>query len=227
MGSNEQAIEAEIQDKGLNAPRMTPHQIDAAITNEVYWQPTGTSLTVCVLHLRNGFNVTGESAAASIENFDPELGRKIARENARNKIWQLEGYLLRQRLHEMVTRADLSGTSGAIDTAAALAHEVNRVWCSMLGDFSQPAWPDAPDWQRESAINGVQFHMDNPSAGDSASHDNWMAEKVADGWVYGDVKDPDAKTHPCIVPFDQLPEEQQIKDRLFRSVVHAIMGGDF
>ncbi|HBO3174919.1 TPA: hypothetical protein L4S00_002694 [Pseudomonas aeruginosa] len=98
--SNEKAIESEIQEKGLNAPRLTPALIDAAIVGEDFHIFPGTTVTVCCLTLRNGFTVIGESACASAENFDAELGRKIARDNARNKIWQLEGYLLRQRLHE-------------------------------------------------------------------------------------------------------------------------------
>lgn len=95
---NEQQIEKEIQDKGLNAPRLNPEKIDATIASEQYHVFTGTTLTVCALTLRNGYIVTGESAAASPENFDQAIGRKIARENARNKIWGLEGYLLREKL---------------------------------------------------------------------------------------------------------------------------------
>ena len=96
--TNEQKIEAEIQAKGLNAPRLNPEMIDAVIVSEMYHVFPGTTLTVCALTLRNGFIVTGESAAASPENFDKEIGRKIARDNARNKIWALEGYLLREKL---------------------------------------------------------------------------------------------------------------------------------
>ncbi len=98
MSKDEAAIEAEIQAKGLDAPRLTPALIDAAIAGEDYHVFPGTTLTVCALILRNGFVVTGESAAASPENFDQEIGRKIARDNARQKIWALEGYLLRERL---------------------------------------------------------------------------------------------------------------------------------
>jgi hypothetical protein len=98
MSKDEQAIEKEIQDKGLTAPRLTPAKIDEAILAEQYYVFPGTTLTVCALTLRNGFHVTGESAAASPENFDAELGQKIARDNARNKIWAFEGYLLRQKL---------------------------------------------------------------------------------------------------------------------------------
>ena len=98
--NNESAIEAEIQKKGLNAPRLTPAHIDDQIMGERYWNPADTTLTVCALRLRNGFWVIGESAAASPENFDQEIGRRIARSIAREKIWALEGYALRNRLHE-------------------------------------------------------------------------------------------------------------------------------
>ena len=98
MARDEQAIEAEINAKGLNAPRLNPAHIDAQIVAEDYHVFPGTTLTVCALTLRNGFLVVGESAAASPTNFDKELGQKIARYNARNKIWALEGYLLRSKL---------------------------------------------------------------------------------------------------------------------------------
>ena len=98
--TSEQKIEEEINTKGLNAPRLNPQMIDETIVSEQYHVFAGTTLTVCALTLRNGYIVTGESAAASPENFDQAIGRKIARENARNKIWGLEGYLLRQKLHD-------------------------------------------------------------------------------------------------------------------------------
>lgn len=94
---DEAAIEAEIKAKGLTAPRITPDHVDATIMQEEYAVFFGV-LTVCVLRLRNGFTVVGESACASPENFDEALGRRIARENARAKIWPLEGYALRERL---------------------------------------------------------------------------------------------------------------------------------
>lgn len=97
MKSDEQ-IEQMIQAAGKTAPRLTPDDIDAAIVSEMYHVFPGTTLTVCALTLRNGYIVTGESAAAHPENFDAAIGRKIARDNARNKIWGLEGYLLRERL---------------------------------------------------------------------------------------------------------------------------------
>lgn len=113
---NDQQIEKYIQAKGLTAPRVTPADIQASIASVHYFTAANgvaaasgnvmsdddslRCLTFCVLVLHNGFTVTGESACASLENFDAELGRKIARENATSKIWPLMGYALKQRLHD-------------------------------------------------------------------------------------------------------------------------------
>lgn len=91
-------IEQAVQEKNLNAPRITSRHIDGVIIGEEYHTFPGTTVTVCCLTLRNGFNVIGESACASLENFDPEIGRRIAFGNAREKVWQLEGYLLKESL---------------------------------------------------------------------------------------------------------------------------------
>lgn len=111
--SNDSGVEAEIQAKGLTAPRITPDDIEKNIMREHFFTAndgirgaTGIAddraperlLTFCVLVLRNGFTVTGESACASPENFDAEIGRKIARQNAAQKIWPLMGYALRNEL---------------------------------------------------------------------------------------------------------------------------------
>jgi hypothetical protein len=99
---DEKAIDREITAKGKTGPRLTPEMIDAVIAKRDYLHPEGTTLTICVLTLKNGFTVVGESAAASPENFDAGLGCRIAYDNARAKIWPLEGYLLKQALY--VTR---------------------------------------------------------------------------------------------------------------------------
>jgi len=96
----EQSTEQMIQDKGLNAPRLTPQLIDETIVDEAYYVFPGTTTTICRLTLKNGYSTIGESAAVSLANFDEEIGRKVARENAREKIWVLEGYLLKQKLFE-------------------------------------------------------------------------------------------------------------------------------
>ena len=115
--SNEKQIEQEIQSKNLNAPRLTPADIDSKIKAVEYILPRDVckrdngievfdaplplqTLTFCILTLENGFTVTGESACASPENFDAEIGKKIAYQNARERIWMLEGYLLKQKLYE-------------------------------------------------------------------------------------------------------------------------------
>jgi hypothetical protein len=105
---------------------------------------------------------------------------------------------------------------------AQVAHEVNKAYCEAIGDNSQTSWEDAPAWQKESAVLGVMFHVENPDAGPDASHNSWMKQKVDTGWKFGLTKDPENKYHPCIVPFEQLPKEQQAKDFLFRQVVHSL-----
>ena len=100
MDSNELEIERRLQASGASAPRLTPAHIDSVIESTNYWNPPGTSVTVCFLTLRNGFGVTGMSASASPENYNEQIGRDIAFKNAREQIWQLECYLLRQKLYE-------------------------------------------------------------------------------------------------------------------------------
>lgn len=105
---------------------------------------------------------------------------------------------------------------------ARICHEANRAYCLSIGDGSQLAWADAPAWQQTSAYDGVGARAENPDAPASASHENWLKHKEADGWVYGEVKDPEKKTHPCMVPFDQLPPDQQRKDVLFSAICRAV-----
>jgi hypothetical protein len=109
-----------------------------------------------------------------------------------------------------------------IGDIARVCHEVNRAYCQSIGDNSQPAWKDAPEWQRTSAINGVSFHIDNPNAGPEGSHNSWLAEKERAGWKYGPTKDPEKKEHPCFKPYNELPQEQRAKDYIFTAIVHAL-----
>ena len=110
-----------------------------------------------------------------------------------------------------------------VEQVAQVCHEINRAYCKALGDYSQPIWDVAPEWQKTSAINGVNFHLNNPDAGADASHKSWFMEKFNDGWVYGEVKNPETKEHPCMVPFEELPEWQKAKDYLFRQTVHSLL----
>jgi hypothetical protein len=110
------------------------------------------------------------------------------------------------------------------DRAAYAAHEANRVLCLALGDTSQPKWADAPEWQKVSAIKGVQMIATNPSTTPEQSHEGWLEEKRATGWKYGPVKNPETKEHPCFIPYEGLPENQRLKDEMFGLVVRAVLG---
>lgn len=109
-----------------------------------------------------------------------------------------------------------------IEQIAMVCHEANRAWCSANGDFSQTSWFLALQWQCDSAIEGVEHALKYPEAGPEDSHQNWWAGKIADGWVYGEVKNHVAKTHPCMVPYAELPEFQRKKDALFLAIVRAL-----
>lgn len=109
-----------------------------------------------------------------------------------------------------------------IELIARVAHETNKSYCESINDFSQLNWEGAPQWQKDSAVNGVKFHIENPEAGPSGSHENWLKVKYAGGWKYGEVKNIDKKEHPCCVPYEKLPVEQKVKDALFVGVVRAL-----
>lgn len=108
------------------------------------------------------------------------------------------------------------------EAVARVCHEVNRAYCAALGDKSQLPWEDAPQWQKDSAIKGVEYHLADPASTPADSHKSWLTEKERDGWKFGPVKDPEKKEHPCFVPYEQLPKEQQAKDYVFLGVVRAL-----
>ncbi len=103
---------------------------------------------------------------------------------------------------------------------ARICHEVNRGLCEALEDYSQTQWETAPEWQHETVLAGVENAL--KGAAPNESHDSWSLKKLKDGWVWGEKKDPWKKTHPCLVPFDQLPATQQLKDHLFVTVVRVL-----
>ena len=109
-------------------------------------------------------------------------------------------------------------------TVAEACHEMNRKLCELLGDRSQLPWSKAPLWQRDAAINGVKFRLNNPDAPASSSHENWVQHKMGAGWKHGPIKDEEKKEHPCLVPFSELSPEQQAKDMVFAATVQAFMG---
>ena len=110
-----------------------------------------------------------------------------------------------------------------LDKVCRLAHELNRAWCELNGDSSQPAWGEAPRWRHEATVRGVRFILEHRGAGAEALHQHWLEEKRRTGWTYGLVKDAELRRHPCLVPFDQLSVEQQFKDRMFRTIVSVCL----
>ena len=107
---------------------------------------------------------------------------------------------------------------------AAICHEANRAYCAYrVGDFSQEPWYDAPHWQVESAVLGVSKIRSGEIRTPRDAHQSWCDQKIADGWAYGDVKDPERKTHPCLVAYEELPADQRRKDFLFYSIVQALL----
>lgn len=105
---------------------------------------------------------------------------------------------------------------------ARTVHEAIRAWTAAHGDTPPPHWRQAPRWMKDSSLESVDFVLRHPGADDLKQHDQWMAQKQRDGWVYGEKKDEKKKTHPMLVPFEQLPEMEKRKDTLLRAIVLAL-----
>ena len=116
----------------------------------------------------------------------------------------------------------INSRASMVELIACAAHMANRTYCQTLGDESQPLWKDAPEWQRDSACNGVKAVLANPSQTPEQSHEGWLAQKQMEGWRWGPAKDPETKEHPCMVPYGQLPENQCYKDTVFLTTVRSM-----
>lgn len=119
---------------------------------------------------------------------------------------------------------DVNRTLPQIERAAELCHEANRAICEATGDMTQKPWAEAESWQQGSAVTGVRYAVEHPDATPADQHEAWCRDKVAAGWVWGETKDAQAKTHPCLVGYHELPREQQIKDHVFRAIVRTMLG---
>lgn len=194
--------------------RLTPTDVQEMIASIEYLPSVSyPTLTFCVLTLVNDCVVTGQSNVIDPANYDKAMGEKAAFDNALDKIWEMEGYALKRDLYERPA------------LAARIAHEVNRLVCLENHDSSQPSWDEAPDWQRDSAMAGVQAVFADPSTTPKQSHENWRRHKVFDGWQWGEVKDVEKKLHPCMVPYEELPLEQKAKDAFFITITRAALEG--
>ncbi len=98
----------------------------------------------------------------------------------------------------------------------------NKAYCESLGDNSQLSWILSPPWQIESSIAGVKFRLKNPHGTPEETHQNWIRDRIKAGWKYSSIKDPEKKEHPNLVPWDNLPELQRVKDVLFVGIVDCL-----
>jgi len=188
--------------------KVTQQQVMDAVKKSTYTILPDGRTTVCQLTLTNGYTVIGTSSCVDPAEFNKAEGEKWAWNDALEEVWPVLGY-------------DLMSARNKQEIIARVCHEVNRAYCQALGDMSQPTWEEAPDWQRVSARGGVAFHTSGDH-GPAASHVSWMAQKEAEGWKYGPVKDAEKKEHPCYLPYEELPAEQRAKDYIFRAIVHAM-----
>lgn len=122
---------------------------------------------------------------------------------------------------ESESKAELFAS--ALEAIAELAHEVNRAYCQSTGDDSQLSWPIAPDWQKDSARAGVRGIRDGEILSPRDAHESWCQDKRASGWRLGPIKDPATREHPCLVPYDDLPDGQRVKDALYFTVVRTVL----
>lgn len=195
---------------------VTQEQIDSLIECATIGDvKMGEKTTVVHVILANGFSFVESSSCVDPANYDHELGKELCLQKIKDKLWELEGYKLQDRL---------SGANAydSVERIARVCHEANRAYCEAMQDYSQIEWDMAPEWQRKSVINGVIFHLHNPDASPAESHESWLKEKQYGGWQYGPVKDVEKKEHPCMLPYEQLPIEQRVKDYIFTAIVRAM-----
>jgi len=110
-----------------------------------------------------------------------------------------------------------------VSEIAKICHQANKAYCEIIGDNSQPEWDNLQDILRDSVVDGVFSIISSPDLSAEQSHENWCKYKDNEGWVYGPVKNVVLRKHPCMVPYNQLPEEQKVKDELFRSIVRVFL----
>ncbi len=129
-----------------------------------------------------------------------------------------------RRLRANDRREEPGGVEMTDEEIARVTHEANRALQQIQGDpVPSPPWDDAPEWQRDSAVDGVKAAL--AGATPEQLHENWLRFKEAGGWIYGETKSQAAKTHPCMLPYDQLPPDQRLKDDLFAAIVRALGSG--
>lgn len=129
------------------------------------------------------------------------------------------------QIKQLALESALVETPITLAFIAELAHTTTVQYAKQIGEDSHLSWGDSPEWVRQSAIEGVAFHILNPEATAEQTHEHWLLKKQEEGWSCGPTKDAERKTHPCMVPYAELPTEHRIKDHLFKAVVDSILDG--
>lgn len=168
---------------------------------------TVRSLAECLL----SYSITSPNTERTVRIETPNLTGRIAFEGP---VATTTGY----HDNDPMVGAKLSAAD-----VARICHEANAALCRCYGDGSQPSFEDAPEWQVKSAVDGVLAIIEGRVKSPEDSHESWKAQKIADGWKFGPVKNPDMKEHPCIVEnYDMLPSEQRVKDHVYFAIVKSI-----
>ncbi len=109
-------------------------------------------------------------------------------------------------------------------TIAKVVHHAHKAYCEEIGDFSQKSWEDAGESVQNSKLDGIAKFFADEDITPEQMHDSWCEFKRLDGWVYGEEKDVESKTHPCLVEYGELPRKQRVKDDIFIAVIEALSG---
>lgn len=189
---------------------ITPELVSSMI-DKVEYQKMGDTVMVCNLILKNGFNVSEAESCVDPAAFDEELGKKYSYEKAFNAVYPYAAFLMKQQQYEATDR---------VEKIARLCHEVNRAYCEGNGDYSCQPWENSSEQIKESARISVKAKLEQDLTPED-QHALWCNTKRAQGWKTGPVKDEQAKTHPCLVPYSLLPVNQRVKDYLFGAVVSS------
>lgn len=134
-----------------------------------------------------------------------------------------EELMYKEETYPYVVDESTDSIESTIMHIAKVCHEENKSYCESISDMSQPTWEDAPEWQKQSACDGVKYFLENPDVTPEDMHDNWLHEKIRTGWHYGEEKNTANKTHPCMVMYWDLPEEQRMKDTIFMQTIKTLI----
>lgn len=208
MAKNCEKVAQMMKDQGCTGKKVTKELIESRIESVDYQtvEIAGQKMMFCGIRMDNGFVAVGKPATCiDPVNWRDSIGQEISFNNSFDELWKLEAYRMMSTTPEHIAR---------------IAHEVNRAYCRSIGDESQPNWENAPDWQKDSALNGVKIHLLSELTPEQ-SHISWLKQKESEGWKYGPVKDVEKKEHPCFLPYSELELEQRTKDYLFKAVVDS------